>query len=121
MPKSRSVLVVEPDPATHSLIGEWLDAEGWQLLDDHEPARADPPSLILLDLPYPREGGLKVLDDTRVRHPGVPVLVMSPTFFASVGCCGPCAESLGVAGVLPKPVAREALLDAVRRLARPAH
>ena len=49
----------------------------------------------------------------------MPLIVISSTVFANVGCSGPCAQSLGVSGVLPKPVSREALLAAVRRLARP--
>lgn len=113
------VLVLDSDALTQSMIGEWLDADGWQVL---EPAIDKPPidlDLVVVDLPFPRAGALDALQAVRQEYPGVPLIVISSTVFANVGCCGPCAESLGVSGVLPKPVSREALIGAVRRLARP--
>jgi DNA-binding NarL/FixJ family response regulator len=94
------------------MIAEWLDADGWQVL---EPAGADAPDLVVLDLPFPRAGSLGELRAIRQEYPDVPVIVISSTVFANVGCSGPCAESLGVSGVLPKPVSREALIGAARR------
>jgi hypothetical protein len=47
------------------------------------------------------------------------VLALSATFHASVECTGELARSLGVAGVLPKPLRRETLIAAVRNLSRP--
>jgi CheY-like chemotaxis protein len=119
MPNARKVLVLGADPATRSLFGEWLDEEGFRIVDPSSDANA-PLSLVVLELPFLREGELPPLAEAKLRYPGVPIVVVSPTFFASVGCCGPCAAALGVAGVLPKPMARATLIEALHRLARPA-
>ena len=120
MSTARSVLVLETDQATRSLFGEWLGGEGWQVVDLPLAGVDAPPSLIVLELAFLRGDGLQPLAEAKLRYPGVPILVVSPTVFASVSCCGPCAVALGVAGVLPKPIARETLIEAANRLARPA-
>jgi CheY-like chemotaxis protein len=120
MSNVRKVLVVESDRATRSLFVEWLNGAGWQVVDTSSADAAGPLSLIVLELAFLREGGLQPLAEAKLRYPGVPIVVVSPTVFASVGCCGPCATALGVAGVLPKPIARATLIEAVHRLARPA-
>jgi CheY-like chemotaxis protein len=117
---SRNVLVLETDRASRSLFVEWLAGEGWQVADASSAEAAAPLSLIVLELAFLRGDGLQPLDEAKLRYPGVPILVVSPTVFASVACCGPCAAALGVAGVLPKPIARETLIEAANRLARPA-
>jgi DNA-binding NarL/FixJ family response regulator len=121
MPSSHHVLVLDSDALTQSMISEWLDADGWQVLEpanDAAPGPAADLDLVVVDLPFPRAGSIDALRAIRSEYPGVPVIVISSTVFANVGCSGPCADSLGVSGVLPKPVSREALLGAVRRLAR---
>jgi CheY-like chemotaxis protein len=120
MPNARNVLVLGTDAATRSLFGEWFDEEGFHVVDSSSPDAAAPLSLVVLELPFLREPGLQPLAEAKLRYPEVPIVVVSPTVFASVGCCGPCAAALGVAGVLPKPMARATLLEAVHRLARPA-
>jgi len=120
MPNARNVLVLETDPATRSLFVEWLDAEGWRVVDPSAADAAEPLSLVVLELAFLRNDGLEPLTEAKIRHPGVPIVVVSPTVFASVGCCGPFAAALGVAGVLPKPIARSTLIEAVHRLARRA-
>jgi CheY-like chemotaxis protein len=120
MPNACKVLVLGTDPATRSLFGEWFDEEGFQLVDPSSPDAAVSLSLVLLELPFLREDGLQPLADAKLRYAGVPIVIVSPTVFASVGCCGPCAAALGVAGVLPKPMARATLIEAMHRLARPA-
>lgn len=121
MPSPHHVIVLDSDALTQSMIAEWLDADGWQVLDpaSDQGAGATGLDLVVVDLPFPRAGSLDALQAVRQEYPGVPLIVISSTVFANVGCSGPCAQSLGVSGVLPKPVSREALLAAVRRLARP--
>lgn len=118
MPFSHRVLVLDSDALTQSMISEWLDADGWQVVEPAIDQAASDLSLVVVDLPFPRAGLFDALQSIRREYAGVPLIVISSTVFANVGCCGPCAESLGVAGVLPKPVSRETLIGAVRRLAR---
>jgi two-component system, chemotaxis family, protein-glutamate methylesterase/glutaminase len=120
MPISTRVLVLDSDALTQSMICEWLDAEGWQVVEPAiDKVTSDDLSLVVVDLPFPRAVSFDALQEIRKDYPGVPVIVMSSTVFGNVDCSGPCADSLGVSGVLPKPVSREALISAVRRLARP--
>jgi CheY-like chemotaxis protein len=118
LPFPHRVLVLDSDALTQSLISEWLDADGWEVLEPAADPAAKDISLVVLDLPFPRAGCRDPLQAIRQKYPGVPVIVISPTVFANVGCSGPCAESLGVSGVLPKPVSREVLVRAARRLAQ---
>ena len=120
MANARNVLVLGTDPATRSLFVEWLDEEGFDVVDPSPADAAAPPSLVVLELPFLRDDGLQPLAEAKLGYPGVPIVVVSPTLFASVGCCGPYAAALGVAGVLPKPMTRATLIEAVHRLASPS-
>jgi len=108
----RRVLIVGADAALYALLGEWLAADGIEAHDDVQ-ARCD---LVLVDVPFPRAGGCERFRSLMALHEGRPVVVLSSAFFASVDREGGCARALGVSAVLPKPVAREALLDALRPL-----
>ncbi len=103
------VLIAGADPALFALLSEWLAAAGIDAHDDLQ-ARCD---LVLVDFAFPREGGCERLRSMKARYEGTPVVILSSTFFANVDRSGPCARQLGVAAVLPKPIAREALLDAL--------
>lgn len=119
--------MVDADPATQSLLEEWLTEHGCQVQsrrseDNARPAhdsRQDPPvngfDLALVDVPFPRQG-MAQLERVAHAHPGTPIVAMSSTFFASVACTGAVARMLGVAGVLPKPLRREALINALQTL-----
>lgn len=72
--------------------------------------------LVIVDVPFPRQGGLDLLRRVGNEHPNTPILALSPTFFGSIACAGAVARALGVASVLPKPVSREALISAARNL-----
>ena len=110
------VLVQGADRATFGLVSEWLAGDDWRVSETALPDIT--PALVLVDVPYPRHDGAQHLKRIAQAHLGVPLIALSPTFFGSVLCTGVCADSLGVAGVLPKPVSREALIAGVRKLAR---
>jgi hypothetical protein len=110
------VLVFGTDAATFGLLAEWLAADGWQV--DTAAAPGVAPALAVIDVPYARDGCAEQARHIARTYPGTPLLALSPTLFGSVLCAGDCARKLGVAGVLPKPLAREALTAAVRRFAR---
>ena len=102
------VLVVDVDPVLAELIGEWLAAAGCVVGGEGY-------DLLIVELPFPRQAGerLRLLAG---QHPGTPILVLSSSFLPGIGSTGSVARALGVAGVLPMPVTRESLLDAVSSL-----
>ena len=115
------ILIVGADPATLGLFQEWLAAGGYHVVDEESTDRADRDrfALAIIDAPFPRQSALDLLQRVNNEHPGTPVLAHSSAFFSSVMCCGGVAHKLGVACVLPKPAAREALIAAVHRVLGP--
>jgi len=114
------ILVVDTDRALLGLLEEWLD--GCAVVSDED--RAAGPNggrfdLLIVDVPNPKHGGVEWLHALAARHPGTPIIALSSTFFPGVASTGGVARTLGVACVLPKPVARESLLSAVRGLLSP--
>jgi DNA-binding NarL/FixJ family response regulator len=75
---------------------------------------------MIVDVPFTRHGGRDLVQRASTQYPGTPILALSPTFFSNVACGGNCARSLGVAGVLPKPIGRDALIAAIRNLLNPS-
>jgi CheY-like chemotaxis protein len=109
------VLLLDVEPAMAALFSEWLAADG--LAADGDASRPEPPAaVILIDLPFPRQGGRERLAQLRNAWPGVPIVVLSPTLLPGVAPQGEVARALGAASVLPSTVSREALLAAVLRL-----
>ena len=118
MSATARVLVVDADPALLGLLEEWLGAHGCTVEAAQSCASGgrDGFDLIVVDIPSPRQGcteGLKAISNA---HPSTPILALSSSFFPGVDTTGAVARALGVAGVLPKPVTRGGLLDALRRL-----
>jgi FixJ family two-component response regulator len=115
------IRVIDADRATLDLLHEWLDSAGFEVVSGGEADTAvhSPAVLTIVDVPFTRHGGQQVIQRVAAQYPGVPILALSPTFFSNVKCGGNCARALGVAGVLPKPIAHDALIDAIRDLTRP--
>jgi CheY-like chemotaxis protein len=107
-------LVLDPDPAMSSLLGEWLEGEGFAVFEELPSGRCD---LIVADVPRPRAGAPETLRAIARAHPGAPILALSSNFLAGAGA--EIARALGVSAVLPKPVSRDALMRAVRGLLPP--
>jgi CheY-like chemotaxis protein len=118
MSATTRVLLVDPDPALQGLLEEWLAADGCTVEATHSGANGgrDGFDLIMVDIPAPRQGRAEGVMAIAEAHPGTPILALSSSFFPGVDTTGPVARALGVAGVLPKPVTRSGLLDALRRL-----
>lgn len=112
------VLLLGGDASTRALFAEWLTEAGHRVVEEPAALQAgedERPSLAVVDLPYARRG-MELLRSVAERWPGTPVLVLSPTLFSHVRFDGPCARLLGVAGALPKPVGRDALVSTVSSL-----
>lgn len=106
-------MLADIDPVFEPLISQWLRDEGLQVLAD-TPVPAQRVDLLLVDLPFPRQGASPRLQALGRAHPGTPVLALSPTLLPGVPPRGDVARQLGVAAVLSMPVTREGLLAAVR-------
>jgi DNA-binding response OmpR family regulator len=115
------ILIVGADPATLGLFQEWLAAGGYDVVDEDATDRLnrDRFALAIVDAPFPRQSAHDLLQRVTNENPGTPILAHSSAFFSSVACCGGVAHTLGVAGVLPKPAAREALIAAVHKVLGP--
>lgn len=119
-----SVLVVEDDEDTRSIVSDLLDHHGWQSIaarDGVEGLSAlqqHRPSLILLDLAMPRMNGFEFRDAQRHlsdrRLASVPVVVVSAVHDAMRY-----KSALDVADVLMKPFDVDQLLHAVESYVRP--
>ena len=112
------VCVIDADDAWRVLLEQWLQGLGCEVVSPESDANEPPPrvDLVIVDLPFPRQGGVDLVKRITHRHPATPILALSSTFFSRIECCGPVARDLGVACVLPKPATREAIAAAVRRV-----
>jgi hypothetical protein len=114
MPRPLHALLIDVEPATTELISLWLAIEGWQL---HTEAKPDiPVALIVIELAFPRHGDAQRPRALSEVWPGVPIVALSPTFFADVPAQGDVARQLGASAVLATPIVRERLIATVRRL-----
>lgn len=114
----QSVLIVEDDDDTRRLLGEWLEQEGYRVVearDGREGLAAlvgHRPGIVLLDLRMPRMDGLQFRRAQRCLHDDslaqVPIVVVSGVDDADAQ-----AEAIGATGVLRKPIDRETLVLAV--------
>lgn len=110
------IRILDADSTTLGLLKEWLTSAGFAVASAHEPGAA---VLMIVDIPFTRHGGREVVDRAAARYPDTPILALSPTFFSNVECGGHCARALGVAGVLPKPIAQDTLISTIRNLLPP--
>jgi CheY-like chemotaxis protein len=113
------VLLVDIEPALAGLLAEWLQQAGIgvQAARGAEanalPCQTD---LLVIDIPFPRQGPTPRLQALALAWPATPILALSATFFAGVAAAGQVAQRLGVAAVLATPVARADWLATVQRL-----
>lgn len=114
------IRIIDADRVTLDLLHEWLTSAGYAIVSEGEDSTDGDHQAVLaiVDVPFTRHGGNEAIRRVAARYPDIPILALSPTFFSNVTCGGNCARALGVAGVLPKPVARDALIDAIRDLLR---
>ena len=115
------VLVIDDDATARDLLARVLGGVGYSVrvastaVEGLALARAQQPSLIVLDILMPQVDGWQVLallrDDPTLAD--VPVLVASV-----VDGRAPCL-ALGAAAFVPKPLDRDRILSAARRLALP--
>jgi CheY-like chemotaxis protein/CHASE3 domain sensor protein len=114
----RVILIVEDDPPFGRILRDLSHELGFDCLiattaeEALAVAREFLPSAVILDIGLPDHSGLSVLDrlkhDQRTRH--ILVHVVTAGDYAET------ALSLGAVGFMPKPVKRDDLIDALKRL-----
>ncbi|MET0499426.1 MAG: response regulator [Steroidobacteraceae bacterium] len=119
-PVRRRILVLESDRLLRSLLAEWLDMSGNDVLclADSETAlaRADRFDMVLVDLPTPQRAARQAVSQLRRAMPGTPIVAMSADVTASGHAAQEIlARELGAAALLVKPFTRSALLNAMNR------
>jgi DNA-binding response OmpR family regulator len=114
-----TVLVVEDEPAVRNLITAALKDEGYRVLQarngqeairvvNEQPAGAERPCLVLLDLMLPDLNGLQVLERLAAPDARVPVVAMSASRQHLAA-----AQESGADAVLPKPFELDRLVGVV--------
>jgi len=113
--------LVDTDATQRDLLGQWLATLGCSVVPEPAAGGEPPPDadLVIVDVPFPRQGGVDLVRRIAAQHPTTPILALSTNFFSGIECCGPVARTLGVDCVLPKPATREALATAVRLVLPP--
>jgi CheY-like chemotaxis protein len=113
------VLVVDDDPAIHSLLrtilaGVGYDvleaADGKQALQQFDSCEVD---LVLTDLAMPDVDGLETIQLLRKKRPQLKIIAFSGRFGSELLRT---AELLGAQATLAKPIQPEQLLETVRRV-----
>jgi CheY-like chemotaxis protein len=115
------VLVVDDDAALRTLLTFWLKADGYYVVTAGDAygavqaARTERPDVILLDITMPAGHGFSAHERLQKMSTtaGVPVIFMSADVKA-----GPRALAAGAVGFLPKPLTKDAVIDALKA-ARP--
>src|SRR5690348_11193239 len=113
---ARRVLALNTDESILALLAEWLSGRGYEVMVDCGEAACDGFDLIVVDVPFPRQGGQEMVKRVAAAYPGSPILAISSNFFPDVKSDGAVARALGVASVLPKPLTRDLLTAAVDQL-----
>ncbi|MFI4930610.1 MAG: response regulator, partial [Burkholderiales bacterium] len=78
----RRVRLVDADPTWRDLLGQWLSTLDCTVVA--EPASdAEPPpaaDLVIVDVPFPRQGGVDLVRRIAAQHPTTPILALSTNF-----------------------------------------
>jgi hypothetical protein len=117
VPRALVALPIDVEPANGELIQLWLAAEGWDVQFGLRPNQGV--AVILIEMAFPRHGDRQRVQAVSEAWPGVPVIVLSPTFFPDVPGQGSVAQQLGATAVLSTPLQRDRLVAVVRALLGP--
>jgi DNA-binding response OmpR family regulator len=124
-----TIVIYEADDLMRGLLQEWLTGAGYRVIADAPcvqlphgcgPLPHREADLVILNICMPKLSGSRVTDEIRAAHPGTPMIAISAQFRAGLSTAGATAQTLGVAQVIAKPLARGALLAAVRAIIGPA-
>ena len=115
----KTILVVDDSETIRQGLAAALERAGFAVttardgVDGLERIRAEPPSMVILDVNMPRMSGIELLESLDVRSSGLPVVLLTtevqPTLMAR-------AKKAGARGWMVKPVNIEQLVETVRKV-----
>jgi len=111
------ILVVDDSPLDQQLAGAYLKELGFSPIfalhgrEAFEVMAQDMPDIILTDLQMPVMDGLELVEHIRIRHPGVPVVLMTAYGSESIAVK---ALTAGAVSYVPKQNLKQELGDALR-------
>jgi CheY-like chemotaxis protein len=107
-PALHRVRLVDADPTSRDLLGQWLSTLGCSVVPEPASDAESPPAadLVIVDVPFPRQGGVDLVRRVASQHPATPILALSTNFFSGIECCGPVARALGWTAYCPPATAR---------------
>jgi CheY-like chemotaxis protein len=117
---SRSILVVDEDPAEREMIADVLKTAGYDVRQASNGKEAmarltaDTPEFLLTDIVMPEKDGLELLQEVRKRYPNIASIAMSGT--ASADRYLTIARLLGAKRTMEKPVSIDQLLRFLREV-----
>lgn len=120
-----TILLADDDAQMRDLLQACLQRAGYQvlsaesgqmllhMLEDAERDQGKTPDLVITDVRMSGMTGLRVLSTIRVRHPSMPVILITAFGDAETHAR---ARALGADSILDKPFALDRLIQAVRGL-----
>ncbi|MGH8262577.1 MAG: response regulator [Steroidobacterales bacterium] len=116
-----TVLIAEDLPSVREALTVILQECGHEVIQTQNGIeaiaayRARPSDLVLCDLYMPGKAGLETIKELCGEFPGVRIIAMSGSGPLGPVDMIPIVRRLGALDFLPKPIKREALLEAVKR------
>jgi DNA-binding response OmpR family regulator len=116
-----NIVIYEEDDLMGALLEEWLRDAGYRVhgVATHSAPAQGSADLVIVSLYMPKHAGARLAGEIRAAYPRTPLLAISAQFRSGLSTAGATAQTLGVAQVIAKPLARDALLATVRAMIGP--
>lgn len=116
------ILVIDDEEPIRDVLQQTLEHAGYDVavaadgLEGIKSFRENPADLIIIDMIMPQKDGIETIMDLKIEAPELKIIAIS-----GGGPSGPkdyleVAEGIGASHILPKPITKDALLQAVQNL-----
>ena len=115
----KKILIVDDSETIRQRVSGALENAGFETLTAKDgveglvSVQQETPAMVILDVNMPRMNGLDMLEQLDLKTSGVPVLMLTTEVQPSLMAR---AKKAGARGWMVKPVSRERLVDAVRKV-----
>jgi CheY-like chemotaxis protein len=117
--KSPSILVCDDEPDIAEVLGDRLEASGYDVRivecarDCYASVAERLPDLVLMDIQMPAISGIEALAELKTLHPHLPILMVSASTTQEIARE---SEALGAHGLLLKPFEPVDLMERVKSI-----